>query len=525
MAERYTKTATPSKNKPRTKRRRIRSAPAAPPPVPLCESLKAKIESLAGPTLVPAVLETLKDGCLPTTPLAFQQFEGCLLELARKHVVGAILEEVLKAIHDHEDFVLWSMGRAQREERLGSSGDRTPSVQVAGGRVVELETPYMQPLSPSPKEPGRRRGRGSRGQGGGGLFPVLAVLGFVCRVSPYLASLTARTTAQLDSHEEAVQTLKIQGYSLDVDAVRRISARAADAGIVARELEEDGDRGALAGKRVVVCYDGGRLRYRMPKPGRPRKSGRHGYTTPWREPKIMTVYTVDEKGRKTQDKPIYETTLAPWKDAMAQFAKTLKRFGVKEAKVLAISADGSDNIWREIDELISLVEIDPSRVVRSVDFYHAAGYIAAAVKLSAGLDEKQRQQLITKQCKLLKRGRAAIVIRTLEALQTANAEDAEELAGKVEYLRKRIDMLRYDELQEQGLPIGTGAVESTVRRVNNHRLKGPGIFWKPENAERMLYLRSRLKADRWLEVEAALHRAALKPARTVAPKCFSKLTE
>ena len=47
------------------------------------------------------------------------------------------------------------------------------------------------------------------------------------------------------------------------------------------------------------------------------------------------------------------------------------------------------------------------------------------------------------------------------------------------------------------LPIGSGAIESTVRRVINLRLKGPSLFWCRASAEAILLLRSYYKAGRW----------------------------
>jgi hypothetical protein len=47
------------------------------------------------------------------------------------------------------------------------------------------------------------------------------------------------------------------------------------------------------------------------------------------------------------------------------------------------------------------------------------------------------------------------------------------------------------------LPIGSGAIESSIRRVVNLRLKGPCTFWYRENAEKMIMLRSFYKAGRW----------------------------
>jgi len=47
------------------------------------------------------------------------------------------------------------------------------------------------------------------------------------------------------------------------------------------------------------------------------------------------------------------------------------------------------------------------------------------------------------------------------------------------------------------LPIGSGTVESAVRRVINLRLKDPRTFWYKENAEKILMPRSYYKAGRW----------------------------
>jgi hypothetical protein len=57
--------------------------------------------------------------------------------------------------------------------------------------------------------------------------------------------------------------------------------------------------------------------------------------------------------------------------------------------------------------------------------------------------------------------------------------------------------MQYAIFKKEGLPIGSGAVESAIRRVINLRLKGAGIFWKRENAEMILLMRSYYKAGRW----------------------------
>ena len=64
--------------------------------------------------------------------------------------------------------------------------------------------------------------------------------------------------------------------------------------------------------------------------------------------------------------------------------------------------------------------------------------------------------------------------------------------------------LDYATFQRQGLPLGSGAIESAIRRVINLRLKGNSIFWEEENAEAMLVLRGLVLSGRWNDVFAKI---------------------
>ena len=54
------------------------------------------------------------------------------------------------------------------------------------------------------------------------------------------------------------------------------------------------------------------------------------------------------------------------------------------------------------------------------------------------------------------------------------------------------------------MPLGSGAIESAIRRVINLRLKGNSISWKKENAEGMLVLRCLVLSKRWDETFAQI---------------------
>lgn len=57
--------------------------------------------------------------------------------------------------------------------------------------------------------------------------------------------------------------------------------------------------------------------------------------------------------------------------------------------------------------------------------------------------------------------------------------------------------MNYKKISTLYLPIGSGAMESAIRRVVNLRLKGASIYWLEKTAEAMLMLRSYYKAGRW----------------------------
>lgn len=57
--------------------------------------------------------------------------------------------------------------------------------------------------------------------------------------------------------------------------------------------------------------------------------------------------------------------------------------------------------------------------------------------------------------------------------------------------------LDYAKARRAKMPIGSGTMESAVRRVVNLRMKGAGIFWHEEHAEQMLLLRTYYKSKHW----------------------------
>jgi len=473
--------------------------------VTVSDGLRAKIRAHAG-DMASTALKQLGD-FLPGDAREFAALERRLAAVGAERFTAPVLQDVLTAVNADEEFVEAAVARAREERPLKIHSHRDIPIKVLDGGDACVTTPYATPPPPPASRPGRRRGVGHRGPTGNGAYPVLAQLGFLGRLSPALSSEVARAAAELASYVEAEDSMKARGLDLDDKTVCSIAHRVADAGLEAR-LAEDDETEELKGKRVVVALDGGRLRTRVSgKRGRRRTAtGARGYETPWREPQLLAIYTVDEKGKKTGERPWYEATLSGWDELFRLATKLLRRLGAKHAAELVVCGDGASHIWDRVDGLLSRIEIDRSRVRLFADFWHAVEYITKAADLVKDWSPEHRARWRRARRRELYDGKVDVVIARIGELAVGRRAAA--VHEVTNYFRNHRDLMHYDELRAAKLPIGSGAVESAIRRVINLRLKGPGCFWEEPNAERMLLLRCRLKSGRWDELEEDVYRRA-----------------
>src|SRR4029077_3666090 len=119
---------------------------------------------------------------------------------------------------------------------------------------------------------------------------------------------------------------------------------------------------------------------------------------------------------------------------------------------------------------------------------------------AVGLEASEHRRVFKKLRKWLKKGEAAVVLNELERLGKQRG-CLEAMRAPVAYLDKHLEAghLEYDAMAERALPIGSGGIESTIRRVVNLRLKGNGLMWLEENAEGMILLRAAALTGRWDE--------------------------
>jgi hypothetical protein len=150
-----------------------------------------------------------------------------------------------------------------------------------------------------------------------------------------------------------------------------------------------------------------------------------------------------------------------------------------------------------------------AQVYELLDFYHAAQRLGQVAALRTDWSAKARTRWRTQQRRLLLRGEVAQVMAAVRDICRGRHKKA--IRKHHDYFIKNQHRMAYAQLLAMKLPIGSGAIESTVRRVVNLRLKGPSLFWCRANAEAILLLRSYYKAGRWemLKRMATSHRSLL----------------
>jgi hypothetical protein len=378
-------------------------------------------------------------------------------------------------------------------------------VRLLGGLLIYVMTIYCSPALYT------RRGRGREGSG---LYPELGVLGIQEGKSPALVREVGRLTALLPSYETVREELAERGLHLNIKEVHGIGQHAGQAALTYRrrelELYREGKlvAGVGQGKRIGAMIDGGRTKLRKTtrtqKGQGKAKTRQRRYKTEWREPKLLIVFEMDEQGRmKKGTKPIIDGSFQGPDEIMEVLAMRLHQLGATQAEVVAFRADGAPWIWDRLEWVIKRLGLRDEQVSLGLDWCHAVHHISLA--LEPLLKDAERKRVFKKLRKWLKQGRWQQVVNELyKLLVLAELSDESAVLTAISYLERHGEAghLDYAKFRRHKLPLGSGAIESAVRRVINLRMKGNSIFWKEANAEAMLVLRGLVLSRRWKEVFA-----------------------
>ncbi len=416
-----------------------------------------------------------------------------------------ILQEVLRAVLANAEFVV-SAHRLAREihPQMRSRGCEQVTVNSLFGAITVAATQWSIARSRAGR-PRRKRGRG-----GSGLYPALWFLGVRGRATPAFQAEVARAMALCGSSREAAEMLQSRGIELSHKTASALAYDVGERALQARDetLAADAFRTdepkLFDGQRILVELDGGRYKARLNNTaGRRTKKGRRGYKTAWKEPKGFVISILGDNGRPdSRFKALCDFTVGDADAIWALLLAYLRAYGVDRATAVVVIADGACWIWDRVAELRTVLGLGPEVEIHEVlDFYHAVEHLADIAEMM-GWKQKQKAKWLAKQRRRLLKGEQSIVHADLQALAlTLPPSQVDGYGRELRYFSgPNAARTQYANIRARGLPIGSGAIESAIRRVVNLRVKSNGSFWLPKHAELVMHMRAQLKTGRFDEM-------------------------
>ena len=364
---------------------------------------------------------------------------------------------------------------------------RSLNLRLINGQTITVSSPYFI-KAPS------KRGSKKRGPNGRGAHLGLGILGFVGYGSPSFVSEVVKMAVLCPSFEVVKAVMAERGIAIDVKTVRRLCQDLGKAGMVFRGGISLSGTEKLAGYTLVIGIDGGRLRERRKK-RRPKKEGqkRRGYHTDWREPKLFTIYLLNEQGEKVKEfAPLHDATMGGHKAMFELLTRYLDALDLREVQRVVFCGDGAAWIWGGVEELVTKLGVTSEQIYQVVDYTHAMQNLQEIIELVPAKAQKQTKGW----AELLWQGDMAGLKQGIGEVLTGKKQE-QALKKWQNYFARHEKRMSYEQFKANHLPCGSGAVESAIRRVINLRLKAAGTFWTREMAECFLWLRSQLVSGRW----------------------------
>ncbi len=357
-----------------------------------------------------------------------------------------------------------------------------------------------------------------RKAGGGGFFPLDIVLGLTRDgFSPWVMSLSAKLATRVSFGTAVILFRCFYGWSPSSESLEHlvlgIGREAADYMEVVDPPEDDGEvlvievdgkavptateeelekRRGKRKKQPSCCK---RHRGKAKRKSRKRKRRKKGDKSKnGRSATIVVIYTL-RKGKDGQlHGPVNKQVWASFRcrKAMLEWARrqaTKRGFPPGTDKRIHIVVDGEKCLRDGLSILFpeATFALDIRHLEEKIWKVGRAFYAEGSDELEEWVEEKRS---------LLYEGRAEELISQLEEMEKSLSKRAkrdkgrrEVLADILRYMKDRTDMMAYQKLIEEDLPIATGIVEGAARYVIGERLDCSGMRWIPERAEALLHLR------------------------------------
>ena len=164
--------------------------------------------------------------------------------------------------------------------------------------------------------------------------------------------------------------------------------------------------------------------------------------------------------------------------------------------LVVVLGDGAAWIWHYAARFLTVGTVE---VVEIVDLYHAWEHLGTVARAVFGAESPAATAWLTPLKAQLRDQGVAPVLAALRALAPPNAAAAEEVRTALGYFTTHAARMDYPGFVARGLPIGSGAVESSCKTLIEAREKGAGMRWRRTGAQAVATLRALARSGCWAD--------------------------
>ena len=163
-------------------------------------------------------------------------------------------------------------------------------------------------------------------------------------------------------------------------------------------------------------------------------------------------------------------------------------------------SDGAPDHWQFLGELPGEIGTTGLEMKKSVDLFHVLEHVKVALDAYHG-ESTPESKAAFEECRLWLRESSDGAKRVLRALRyrrgRSRGSPRAAIDREIRYIEKRTELMRYKDLLDENLPVGSGVVEAACKTLASERLKRSGMSWREPGLQAILTFRSLLQSDRW----------------------------
>ncbi len=317
----------------------------------------------------------------------FENYNNLLLSGDLNGFENALFNDVLGFYNDLAESMIENVSDSKemkailtqysQEKGLGGRKLRETKLQLFAGKAISVNGYYATKQSIMSYQ-------GSR-------HINLAYWGCERKSSPRYYSLVSMLSVVCPSFDVTNEVLKQLNIEGNYNRVREIAIHIGNKCLKDRINIGLKENETLKDKRVIISVDGGRSRIRENTGEYNNDSNYSKYKTPWREPKLFVINTIDNEG-KTEETvlPIYDCVVGDCERCFELLEQYLKKLEIEKAKEVQFIADGAQWIWTRVLPMLLKLKVKKEIITETVDYYHAVEHLSKMIEAMPSNIKKQQ---------------------------------------------------------------------------------------------------------------------------------------